>query len=71
LNPTVLPREELDEFDSTDELVKDSHAFVSRSRDALLYANAALGDKAVEGPACEKNDKASKCRYTKKTVNKR
>jgi len=52
LNPAILPCEELDEFDSTDELVKDCHAFVSRGRDALLNANAALSDIAVQRPAC-------------------
>lgn len=71
LNPAVFPREELDEFDSSDELVKDSHAFVSRSRDTLVNADAAFSDKAVQGPASEENDKACKCRYTEKTVNRR
>jgi len=45
LNPAVLPGRELDEFDSSDELVKDSHTFVSRSRDALMNADAAFSDR--------------------------
>lgn len=68
LNPAVLPCEELDEFDSADQLVKDCHAFVSRGRDALLNANAALSDVAVERPASKEHDKAGECRETQKTV---
>lgn len=61
LNPAVLPCEELDEFDSADELVEDCHAFVSRGRDTLVNANAALRDVAVKRPASEEHDEAKKC----------
>jgi len=60
LNPAVLPCEELDEFDSTNELVENCHAFVSGSGDTLLNSDAALGDNTVQRPASNENYKTSK-----------
>jgi len=71
LNPAILPCEELDEFDSTDELIKNCHAFVSRGRDALLDANAASSDITVERPPSKEHDKASKYRNAQKTADRR
>lgn len=59
LDPTVLPREELDELDCTDELIEDAHALITRSGLPLLDAGCAFCHKIVEGPTEDQNKEAN------------
>ncbi len=50
LDPAILPCEELDKLDRTDQLVQHAHAFVPSSRDSLLDADGVLCNKVIERP---------------------
>ena len=58
LDPAVLPSEELDELDRTDQLVQDTHALVARGREALLDADGPPRDEVIERPAENEDDEA-------------
>lgn len=70
VNPSFLPRKELDKLDGANEFIKDTHTLITGRRDAFLDADGTLHDITIQGPSDQHDNKSCKRRKAKEAMHR-